>query len=443
MAGTGSTREPYPPTLAAIATAWWPLALSWLLMAVELPTVAAVVARLPDPEIHLAASGSYVHPIALVIEAPIIMLLSASTALSRDRAGYQALRRFTHRSGAALTLLHLLIVLTPLYDLIVGGWMGAPEPVLEPARMGLLLMTPWTWAIASRRFNQGVLIRFGHGRAVTQGTVVRLLSNVTVLAGGWAIGTIPGATLAGAAIATGVVAEAMFASARVRPVVVEHLQHDDPAHPPLRGRAFVGFYLPLAFTSFVALVAHALGSASIARMPDELPSLAVWPVVHGLIFLFQVLGLAFSEVVVAQLDRPGAKPVLLRFALVASGSAAVVLVVLAATPLAELWFDRVSGLRPGLVELAGLALWFGVPIPVLRVLQSWFESVLVHARRTRAVGEAVVVFVLVAGAVLGTGIWLGRWPGIHVALLGFSLGRAAQTGWLWARSRPVVAALDR
>ena len=35
-----------------IARVWWPLAASWLLMAAELPTIDAVVARLPDPVIN-------------------------------------------------------------------------------------------------------------------------------------------------------------------------------------------------------------------------------------------------------------------------------------------------------------------------------------------------------------------------------------------------------
>ena len=60
---------------------WWPLAGSWLLMGVELPLVVATVSRLANPEIHLAAYGGVVFPLSLLIEAPIIMILVASTAL--------------------------------------------------------------------------------------------------------------------------------------------------------------------------------------------------------------------------------------------------------------------------------------------------------------------------------------------------------------------------
>ena len=71
------------PQLAANARVMLsPLAASWALMGIELPLVAAVMARFPEPDINLAAYGGIVFPLALIIEAPIIMLLAASTALS-------------------------------------------------------------------------------------------------------------------------------------------------------------------------------------------------------------------------------------------------------------------------------------------------------------------------------------------------------------------------
>src|SRR5690606_2390621 len=147
------------------------LALSWIMMGIEQPAIAAVIARLPHPEVSLAAYGGVVYPLALVIEAPIIMLLSASTELSRDRASYQALRRFTHRAGAILTVLHFVLAATPLYGGLVSWAFAVPDVVAQEARLGLLMMLPWSWAIAWRRQGQGVLIRFGRSRAVGLGTV--------------------------------------------------------------------------------------------------------------------------------------------------------------------------------------------------------------------------------------------------------------------------------
>ncbi|MGB2895468.1 MAG: hypothetical protein WBB65_04805, partial [Anaerolineales bacterium] len=174
-----AARLQVPPMHLPVTTihkTWWPLAASWLLMAMELPALSAVIARLPNPQINLAAWGGVVFPLSLIIEAPIIMLLAASTALSKDIASYRWLRRFALWAGAVLTLVHIFIAFTPLFDLVVVKLIGAPQEILEAARLGLKLMTPWTFSIAFRRFNQGALIRFGHSQAVSIGTAIRLLA---------------------------------------------------------------------------------------------------------------------------------------------------------------------------------------------------------------------------------------------------------------------------
>ncbi|NIR67615.1 MAG: hypothetical protein GWN61_23745, partial [candidate division Zixibacteria bacterium] len=161
-------------TIKEIFNIWWPLAASWMLMGMELPALSAVVARLQNPDINLAAYGGVVFPLSLLIEAPIIMLLAASTALSKDWPSYKYIHKFMMWTGGFLTLLHVVIAFTPVYDFVVGTIISAPEEIIEPARIGLMIMTPWTWSIAYRRFNQGVLIRFGHSNAVGIGSVVRL-----------------------------------------------------------------------------------------------------------------------------------------------------------------------------------------------------------------------------------------------------------------------------
>lgn len=416
---------------------WWPLAASWLLMATDQPVMSAIVARLADPEVNLAAWGGVVFPLALIIEAPIIMLLSASTALCRDGDSYGKVFRFTMAAGALLTAVHVLIAFSPFYYVVVRGLIGAPEEIVEPARTGLMLMTPWSWAIAYRRFNQGVLIRFGYSRAVGIGTVLRLLTNGCVLGIGYAVGTIPGIAVAGSAIAAGVVSEAVYAGLRVRPVLREQVRKAQRSAQPLTLRTFLAFYAPLALTSVLFLLVQPIGSMALSRMPGALASLAVWPVASSLLFLVRSLGMGYNEVVVALLGEGGAVKPLYRFTgrLVAFTTGLFLLIV--ATPVAGLWFERVSALRPPLAALGEEALWLALPVPALTVLQSWFQGRIVHSGRTRAITEAVVIFLLSSTAVLWRGVAWGRQTGLNIALASFSVGAMAQTLWLWLRSRSV------
>jgi hypothetical protein len=429
-------------SMRRVAQAWWPLAASWALMGAELPALSAIVARLAEPEIHLAAYGGVVFPLALIIEAPIMMLLAASTALSKDWDSYLRLRRFMMRLSAVLTVLHVLVAFTPFYYVVVGQVIKAPAEIIEPARIGLMIMTPWTWAIAYRRFHQGVMIRFGHSRAVGLGTLVRLSADGLVLAFGYLAGTIPGIVVATSTVIAGVIIEAIFVGLYVRPVLRYELKPVPPAQPTLSFRELLSFYVPLAMTSLLVLLVQPIGSAALSRMPRALESLAVWPVVSGLIFMFRSLGMAYNEVVVALLDEPDSTNSLRRFATTLVVLTTLLLLAITATPVADLWFGRISALSPSLAALAHTGLWIALPLPALNVLHSWYQGAIMHYRSTRAITEAVVMFLLSTSAVLWAGVVWGETTGLYVGLAAFGLGSLAQAVWLWYRSRPVMQNLD-
>ena len=445
-----SSSAPAPVTLGRVFRLWWPLAASWLLMGVELPMFSAVVARLPEEKIHLAAFSSMVFPIALVVEGPIMMLLAASTALCRDLPSYRKLYRFMMVAGAALTAVHAAIAFTPLFH-VVAGVMDVPEQLTGSARIGLQVMTLWTWAIAHRRFHQGVLIRFERAGDVWVGTVVRLLANAAVLYLAATLTDAPGIVVGTAGIATGVLVEMAYIAWRAREVVRGPLR-TAPLGEPLRRRAFLAFYAPLALSPILMILVQPIGAAAINRMSDSLNSLAAWSPVWGLVFMTRSVGFAFNEVVVALLGRPGAVRALRRFVLILGASTVSILVLVAATPLAELWFERVSGLKPELVQISRLAVALAILMPGYQALQSWYQGALVHAKRTNGITEGVVVYLVVAATLLWIGVGLGSRDvvdeasgqvlalgegikGIYVALVCLSVAGITQTTWLALRSR--------
>lgn len=431
---------PAPLTLADTTRTWWPLAASWLLMGLELPLVSAIVARLPDAKVQLAAFGGVVMPTALLIEAPVIMLLSASTALCRDQASYAVVRGFMRRLGFGFSALHAAVAFSPLYDLVVVPLLGVPEAVREPARQALQCMVPWTFAIAYRRTQQGVLIRFGDPRAVSWGTAVRLLANAVVLSTALAWPALPGAVFGALSVTAGVIAEACFAGLRVRPVRRLALPALDPAATPLDPRGFMRFYLPLSLTPVLMFLGMPVATAAMTRMPEPLESLAAWPALNGLLLTLRSTGFAFNEVVVALLDREQAQVVLRRFASRLALVLSACMGVAVATPLGDLWFAHVSGLPPDLVSLAGMALWLALALPAMAPFQSLFTGTLVHARRTRAITESVVLQLAAMVGVFAAGVaWQGA-PGLWAAVVAWNIGGGVQAGWLWYRSRSLRGA---
>jgi len=403
-------------------------------MSIELPAINAIVARLANPEISLAAYGGVVYPLALIIEAPVIMLLAASTALSRDWASYQKLKKFTLWMGGILMALHVLIAVTPLFDFITNVLLNSPAEIIEPARKGFLFLSPWTFAIAYRRFQQGAMIRFGHSRMVGQTTFVRLITVTIVIAIGYFIKVVPGPILAGVAQGLGVTASAIYAGLAVRRI--QPLIKAEPlAETPLTLRKFISFYLPLAMTSALWLLWQPFISAAISRMPNALESLAVWSVISGLLFMFRSPGVAYNEVMVALLENQNAKPALRTFARnIALGITGIILIFVL-TPLSRLWLQYVAALPADLISTGRTALVMAIPLGVLNVYISYFQGFLVHRSTTRGVAEAVVAFLSAMLVILVAGVVLKVYKGIYVATAAFTVAHIIQTLWLGIRSR--------
>ena len=428
--------KPYPVTLNQIFRLWLPLAGSWLLMSIESPMLSAFVARMATPEITLASWGSLVYPISLAIEGPIIMLLTASTALTENRKAYNKLFKYMVIMSIVLSLIHLLLAFTPLFYFLADGLMNVPDELLEPGRIGLQIMTPWTIMIAWRRLNQGVMIKYGNSKSVAIGTVIRLVALVFVLSYGKWFTSLSGIIVGSSAVAIAVTVEALYAHAAVQKI----LNHKLPAssdHAEITRQNFTKFYLPLAITPLATLLIHPIGAAGMSRMPEALSSLASWPVVYGLIFLTRSMGFAFNEVVVALLGKPEAKRQLFRFTQILAFSTIGLMGLIAFTPLGEIWFRDISGLSAKLTQLSSFTIMFAILMPGYQVYQSWYAGLLVHHHQTKGISEAVMIYASLAIM----GLWIGTrvtdFPGIYWAINVFIVAGLSQTFFLRYRYKRI------
>ena len=195
------------PAPGAIIRFWLPLAATWLMMAAEGPFVAALVARLPEPTVNLAAFGVALA-LAFVAEAPIIMMLAATTALARDRESLVRMGRFSSLMNVAVTAAMALVALPPVFGPLASRALALPPEVAQLAQRAVAVFLPWPAAIGFRRFQQGILIAAGRTRLVAYGTAVRLsaMAGTGFLLFVW--GRLDGAVVGAAALSAGVVLEA-------------------------------------------------------------------------------------------------------------------------------------------------------------------------------------------------------------------------------------------
>jgi hypothetical protein len=191
--------------------------------------------------------------------------------------------------------------------------------------------------------------------------------------------------------------------------------------------------MTLLSTFVMTLVTTGLG-----RMPSPLASLAVWPVLFGLLMMLQSPGFAYTEVVISLLRRPGAVPVLRRFTLGLVVGTSLALLLVALTPLARLWFVHVAGLPEPLAELARAGLVGAAAVPALRVALSWYQGAIMYGERTRGIMASVVAYLGVAALVLVVGAAWGGAPGVYVGVAALTAAMAAQAAWLALWARPVL-----
>ena len=426
----------YPVTLNQIFRLWLPLAGSWFLMGIESPMLTAFVARMATPEITLASWGSLVYPISLAIEGPIIMLLTASTALSENRKAYNKLFKYMIYISVVLSLLHVLLAFTPLFYLLADGLMNIPKELLEPSRIGLQIMTPWTIMIAWRRLNQGVMIKYNNSKSVAIGTLIRLVSLTFVLSYGRWFTSLSGIVVGSSAVAIAVTIEALYAHMAVQKILNNKLPASS-THDEITRQSFTKFYLPLAITPLTTLLLHPAGAAGMSRMPETLSSLAAWPVVYGLAFLIRSMGFAFNEVVVALLGKPGGKRQLFRFTQILAFSTVALMVLIAFTPLGEIWFRDISGLSPKLTQLSSFTIMFAILMPGYQAYQAWYAGLLVHHHQTKGISKAVMLYASLVIIGLWIGIQVVDFPGIYWSINVFVFAGLCQTFFLRYRYKRI------
>ena len=422
-------------TTSAVLRFWLPLATSWLLMATENLAVNAIIARMAEAKLQLAALG-IAFSLALAVESPIISLLTASNALARDRQSFRLLRRFTLGLNAAVTTGMLLLGLTPLFNLVVLQLIGAPAEIAVKVRPVLWALTLWPAAIGFRRFHQGLMIRHGYTRQIGYGTAIRLFTAVGVSLAGLAWGKLDGATVGGLALGASAIAESAYVWYVAQPAV-QKVKRTAPLADgiPLTLRDLLRFYAPLALTSAITLSTAPLINSGLARSPYPIESLAAWPVISGQLFAVRSFGLSLQEVVVALLDSPAALKTLRRFATMVGVGSLTLLLTIAFTPLAPWWQQRIAGLSEELTVFAVAALRLAALLPVLTVILNMLRGIVVTGKATSIIAQATMLNLFALVSVLLVGANLGLLPGVSLAAVALTVSQLAESAWLWHGAR--------
>ena len=379
-------------TISMILSFWLPLASTWFMMALEGPFLSAIIARLNEPKLNLAAFG-VAFSLAILVESPVIMLVSASTALVKDWLSYKKLFRFTLSLNIGITIGMLVLAMPHVFFFLGEKVIGLPKEVGHLTYYSIIFLIPWPAAIGFRRFYQGVLIYHKHTRRVAYGTIVRLISmTLTAFLLYKNIG-LHGAYVGAIALSSGVCAEAVAIRIMVHGILVKLKTVSAPDNrDTLRYRQIISFYIPLALTSFLSLGARPIVTFFVCKSTMALESLAVIPVIGSFLFLFRSLGLSYQEVVIALIgDQYQKFRSMKKFALLLGSILFVLFLLIIGTPLLRIWYHTISGLSPELTTFAISATTILFLMPALEVLLSLQRGLQVNVRKTKPVTVATAI----------------------------------------------------
>jgi hypothetical protein len=237
-------------TYKKLVKLWSPLAVMWVVMALEQPAITAAISRLPSATTELACFG-FAFSLALLIEGPVVQMLSAGTALSGNLGSYKKILKVMNHLALITLCLHLLLCIPAVFRFVAINIMYLPPALLNHSYICFVILIPWTPAIGYRRLWQGVMIKGEKSKQVPYVMYLRLTSAAIISTLGVIFHPFPGAILGGVTLSIGVLVGTFAAYYFAKPLIKDLKVNEKEDNLSYKGT--VNFYIPLAITSTVTL----------------------------------------------------------------------------------------------------------------------------------------------------------------------------------------------
>ncbi|PSB04231.1 hypothetical protein C7B64_04875 [Merismopedia glauca CCAP 1448/3] len=391
-----------------LASLWWeflPLSLSDMTMAAGDPIISTTLAHLPLSRLNLAAVG-IAKSWAIFLESPIIMILHASNALAPSAQSRRVLWKFVLLAGGCLSLLLGLLPLPFIYETLAGKLLGIPANLSDSVRKVLIIMILWPFAIAWRRYFQGLLIYDGTTKAIAVGAISRLIAVTGILLWGFIL-KIPGATLAASALIAGVLVEAVVVTwaAKISGATLPPETKVLPQLPTNLSDVWK-FYAPLATSMLVVWGGRAILVGIVARAQDAEIALAAWPAAWGLVLVIANATRMVQQVIIKNRELI-AQRLLIIFALTVGIACSLMLLLVSATPIGAGLLFAFFGNDLELVERVRPVLWLSSAVPMLVAMQNAIQGFLVAQGKTQGVNHSTWAGTIILLVVSSLAVQLG------------------------------------
>jgi progressive ankylosis protein len=371
--------ESEPISLGTLWREFLPLSLSDVTMACGDPMMTTTLAYLPDAQNNLAAVG-IAKSLAIFFESPIIMILHAANALAGSQHSRKALWRFTLLVGGGLTFLLGLLGIPIVFNFVGASLLAIPSVMLVTVSQVLLLMSIWPFAIAWRRYFQGLLIYHGQSGALAKASICRLLTLAFILITGFFM-PISGGVLAGLALMFGVIVEAIVVTIfAYRYGATLPPQIEQPNLPQNLAQVWK-FYLPLANSMMVVWGGRAILMSILARSEDATIAIAAWSAAWGLVLVIANSTRMVQQMVIKYRHQVSNKQLMI-FATSVGGACSTILLLMSLTPIGDRIVQSFIGNDLTLAQNIKPVLLICTIVPLFVALQNATQGFLVSNNQT-------------------------------------------------------------
>lgn len=419
---------------------WLSLASTSFFMALELPIITAAISRLENSQINLAAIG-IVSALSLFIQSPVLRIMSLPLMMIRTRTSYYALRKFVFLYCIAISGMFFFIAIDPVFSKIIIPLLSLNPNMANLVQSGMLIWAIFPLFIGLRRFYHGILLYANEPKKIAIATFVRLASLITlmILFSYYPVfsGVLTGVLSIGFGMAFEMFVSMWFARIQVRKFIANNDEdYADKVTTELNFISILKIFIPLSFSSAVAMSSGPILSFFTSRGVLPIESLALSPVLFGILNPFTWTSFAIQDSTHAFLTKnPEQESVVRRFSQYVGLVLSLILLTIAITPLSKIYFFYFNNLTQELFNLTHLPMFIMSFIPLGFTLKNFYRGSLISYGNLRFLFISEFFEIICLALIFFLLLAFSNLPSIALLFISYAAAGYLNLVLLWLRFR--------
>jgi hypothetical protein len=415
-----------------------PLALaSWITM-ISAPLINAGIVRVANPPEAALAAYAVARNLIWLFSPFNVMVPNAFLVLVKDETTLIKYRNFLIILSGAVLGFGLLVVLTPLWQVLLRDLMGLTLALAQTTRQALLVLLLSPLFTMWRGFTQGALIQRHQTKYLLAGGVAHFVILLLGVLAGRFVTLIAGAVYGAILFVVSSAADATCIHWLAK-LTKPGAERDVESVASSKSETGIGdsgltftrifiFFFPLMLTTWVMAASRTVINAGLARTLQPEIALASFSVAVGLVFAFESPTFVMRHTTLAFDDRPSTLKRLALFTLIVGTMMTLAILIISVTPAINVILRDLIGVTGAVFSQSVVSVQI---LSITLLILAWRQfnyALLMRVQKTRTIGfSAVMRFVFLTVSIfVGLRLWPDI-PGAYLAAVVYACGFVVET----------------